>query len=219
MKQKFPDGNDRTPNDPCLILSSTSVARLYEDAKGNPSEGAPTYTTSDVMKFFKEKAKEHNWDSVTFINRQVLLRKNIGPKSDKITREELLRPLTDFEKMHTEELFRQSGRTTRMVQEALRVADTGKNVVIVMKDESMVAHVRNKFVIRANASVISYNHSKGTIDWSKLQATGEHAKSVTFIDHDVIYFNHRELFRAQSRFDEFSIKGDCITIGESDKLS
>lgn len=76
-EQKFPDGNDRTPNDPCVLLSSASVRRLYESEKGSVKDGAPAYTDKDVCNFIAIKAKECNWDKVEFLNKQVLLKKNL----------------------------------------------------------------------------------------------------------------------------------------------
>ena len=56
----FPDGNDRTPNDPCLLLTAASVKRIYESNCGRPEDGHRDYTWEDVKEFFTKKAKENN---------------------------------------------------------------------------------------------------------------------------------------------------------------
>lgn len=77
VEQKFPDGNDRTPNDPCVLLSAASIRRMYEAERGSVRDGAPAYTDDDVRNFITTKAKENNWDDVEFLNSQVLLKKKL----------------------------------------------------------------------------------------------------------------------------------------------
>ena len=75
---QFPNGNDRTPNDPCVLLSAASVRRLYEAEHGSVKDGSKPYTDADVCNFVAIKAKENNWDNVEFMNGQVLLKKKLS---------------------------------------------------------------------------------------------------------------------------------------------
>jgi hypothetical protein len=77
--QKFPDGNDRTPNDPCVLLSAASVKRIYnKDEDVDLSKlGYPIGSQVSINAFIEIAAKQHNWDSFEFINGQVLLKKDL----------------------------------------------------------------------------------------------------------------------------------------------
>lgn len=214
MSRPFPDGNDRTPNDPCLLLSSASAKKLYEDHNGSPVTGYPDFTHQDVIAFICLKAKEWNWDEVEVYSRQIVLKKKMpGPGGLPMTREKLLSSVAKVESLTTEELFRQSGRTARMVEHAMSEAREGRLVVIVMKDEHQVAIVKKTVNGAPGVSVISYNpRTNEMINWKTLQATGIYHEHRTFIDHDVIYFNHKHLFREASKYDSFTVRGDNIVL-------
>jgi hypothetical protein len=76
-EQKFPDGFDRTINDPCVLLSAASVRRLYIDAHGAEKDGYPPITDDNLKRFIEEKSKEMNWGSFEFKGGQVLLTLNL----------------------------------------------------------------------------------------------------------------------------------------------
>jgi hypothetical protein len=71
----FPDSNDRTPNDPCVLLSWASVRRLYEKANGAQEDGGPVITTDAIKVFIHHQAAANDWDVVEFHGKQVLLKK------------------------------------------------------------------------------------------------------------------------------------------------
>lgn len=76
-KAIFPDAFDRTPNDPCVLLSAASVRRLYEAKNGADADGWPEFSWDKAENFIAQQAKQHNWDVVEFHGRQVLLKKNL----------------------------------------------------------------------------------------------------------------------------------------------
>lgn len=134
-----------------------------------------------------------------------------------MNREELFKAgRFDLTKMTTEEIFRQSGRTTRMVNDAIATAKKGSKVVIVMKDLQQVAKVEEIVKGVPNVEVTHYNTiSKNfpvPFDWNTLKGIGKYEKHKVFIDHEVIYFNNRLLMEAASKYDpKFDIVGDTMT--------
>lgn len=131
-----------------------------------------------------------------------------------MNREELIKNYQGLKPvMHTEDYFRQCGRTSRMIADAIQTAKQGHAVVIVTKDVHMERWVREKLGRVTGISVTHYNPRKPELlDWDNLQAMGEYANHKTFIDHDVIYFNNLHLFRAASQYDpKIEVKGDSMT--------
>lgn len=132
-------------------------------------------------------------------------------------REEMFKHLKlDTSKMSTEELFRQTGRTTRMVEAAVYRAREGRLVTIVMKDTAAVQWVLKYIEDMGKVPrirVTHYNQNFEPIfDWATLKGIGVHSEHEMFIDHDVIYFNNRALFEAMSKYDpKVKIEGDTMT--------
>lgn len=131
----------------------------------------------------------------------------------KMTRERMFDCMRlDPSKMTTEELFRQSGRTTRMVKAAVSRAREGVPVVIVMKDWKNADSIRKVLQGEANVAVMAYNPIAPNMKWSPLQAIGQYSDHEVFVDHDVVYFSHRKIFELQSKWDpKFEISGDMMT--------
>lgn len=130
-----------------------------------------------------------------------------------VTREDIIKAIgLDASTMTTEELFRQSGRTTRMVKAALTRAREGVPVVIVMKDWNRVDTIRKVLQGEPNVAVTAYNPIAPNMKWIPLEMIGEYSQHEVFVDHDVVYFNHRKLFELQSKWDpKVDIKGDSMT--------
>lgn len=131
-------------------------------------------------------------------------------------REEIFKHLRlDTNAMSTEELFRQTGRTRRMLAAAVKAANDGRPVVVVMKDMATVASALEIINKHPGVEVTHYNQlSKGpqVFSWSTLKGIGEYAGHEVFIDHDVIYFNNRTLFEAATKYDpKVEIKDDAMT--------
>ena len=75
----FPDANDRTPNDPCVLLSWASVQRLYYGiGNGSLEDGGPVLDKLKLKAFIQRQAAENDWDEVEFLGKQVLLKKTLG---------------------------------------------------------------------------------------------------------------------------------------------
>ena len=69
---KFPDPNDRSFNDPRVIVSSEDVLRLYN--KSNDSE--QQRVTKPVRDWFVNTAKDYGWSDATFTGSQCTLEVN-----------------------------------------------------------------------------------------------------------------------------------------------
>lgn len=133
-----------------------------------------------------------------------------------MNRQELFEAIgTDLSKMSTEELFRQSGRTGRMIDDAVETAQKGHAVVIVMKDTMHVDLVKERVKDVTGITVTHYNPNSANypapFSWATLQGIGKFKEHKVFIDHDVIYFNNRHLFEAATKYDpKFKITGDTM---------
>lgn len=64
----FPDGHDRTPNDPALLISSKSAIKIYEENTGSFYQ-----SYDDVEAWFKERAPENKWTRITRLGHSFLL--------------------------------------------------------------------------------------------------------------------------------------------------
>lgn len=95
-----------------------------------------------------------------------------------------------------EDAFRQTGRTTQMLETAARLARSGTPVLIIMKDEARVDQVLNtaKFYANTMVNVRSHNPKLPLFDWSTLEPiVPEYQGWKVFIDHDVAYAYNRQI--------------------------
>lgn len=67
----FPDPDDRSKNDPCIIVNNKKVLGIYNQA--HPKEEDMQKVTSKVQEWFKEKAEKMKWDDVKFSGGQCIL--------------------------------------------------------------------------------------------------------------------------------------------------
>lgn len=72
----FPDPNDRSPNDPSVIVSPTQVLGIYKQYTGERMERV----TSKVQDWFCEKAETYGWDVARFSGNQCILEVNLTKK-------------------------------------------------------------------------------------------------------------------------------------------
>jgi len=74
MPRRFvmPDPNDRSQNEPAVILSPTQVLGLYNQENSNDKK---TRVVDSVKDAVKTKATLAGWDEVELIGNQMLLRK------------------------------------------------------------------------------------------------------------------------------------------------
>lgn len=65
----FPDPNDRSPNDPSIIVSPNQVRGIYNQYTGDNMERV----TIKVQDWFCGKAKDYGWDDARFSGNQCIL--------------------------------------------------------------------------------------------------------------------------------------------------
>jgi hypothetical protein len=98
---------------------------------------------------------------------------------------------------------RQTGRTTRMMEAAKEACAKGKAVVVVFKDEHHAKIWREQYKDVPGLSVIPMRVTMPELDWKQLKfVKGPYANHETFLDHDVIFVYHKELFRAWAQYDQ-----------------
>ena len=67
----FPDPNDRSKNDPCVIVDNKKVLGIYNQE--HPDEENMQKVTDKVQEWFNEKADELGWDESKFAGGQCIL--------------------------------------------------------------------------------------------------------------------------------------------------
>ena len=67
----FPDPDDRSKNDPCIIVNNKKVLGIYNQA--HPDEENMQKVTPKVQDWFKEKSIELGWDESKFSGGQCIL--------------------------------------------------------------------------------------------------------------------------------------------------
>lgn len=95
--------------------------------------------------------------------------------------------------------LRQSGRITRMIEEANRLADQGDRVCIVMADRQGVRQVityLNPSIKVVPASCVAW------IDWQAMTIDGEDQSTIVLIDHRVIEQQYAKQLEMLHRFDD-----------------
>ena len=65
----FPDPNDRSPNNPSVIVSSTQVLGIYNQSSGEKMKNV----TEKVQTWFCEQAHTYMWDDAKFSGNQCIL--------------------------------------------------------------------------------------------------------------------------------------------------
>jgi hypothetical protein len=67
----FPDPDDRSKNDPCIIVENKRVLGIYNQA--HPDEEDMQKVMPKVQTWFSEKATEKGWDNARFVGGQCIL--------------------------------------------------------------------------------------------------------------------------------------------------
>lgn len=73
-KYVFPDPNDRSKNDPCVIVNNKKVLGLYNQA--HPDEEDMQRVMDKVQEWMTNEAKKLGWDDVKFAGGQCILENN-----------------------------------------------------------------------------------------------------------------------------------------------
>lgn len=67
----FPDPDDRSKNDPCIVVSNKKVLGMYNQA--HPEDENMQKVTDKVQTWIKDAAKEKGWDEIKFAGGQCIL--------------------------------------------------------------------------------------------------------------------------------------------------
>ena len=70
-KYVLPDPNDRSKNDPCIIMENKKVLGLYNQA--HPDEEDMQKVMDKVQDWVTAEAKSNGWDEVKFAGGQCIL--------------------------------------------------------------------------------------------------------------------------------------------------
>ena len=72
----FPDPDDRSKNDPCIIVNNKRVLGIYNQA--HPDEENMQKVTQKVQDWFRDESIANGWDEVSFSGGQCILKNNFG---------------------------------------------------------------------------------------------------------------------------------------------
>lgn len=75
----FPDPNDRSPNEPSVIVSSAQVLGLYNQDSGDANK--MLRVTEKVQTWFEGRARQYQWDETHFSGNQCLLAVKLQPRN------------------------------------------------------------------------------------------------------------------------------------------
>ena len=101
------------------------------------------------------------------------------------------------------EVFRGTGRTTRMLDEAKRMAADGKAVYVIAANELQANELRS---LAGESVKVETAKSAGNFDWEQLRLVGAHPNCVTLIDHYAIESRFARVLEMLHRFDPPSIR-------------
>jgi hypothetical protein len=98
-------------------------------------------------------------------------------------------------------LKRQTGRSTRMMLEAATAATKGEKVVVLFKDELTAKYWRDRFGRIPGMSIEPMKVHMPELDLGKMRLVGDRATHTLFVDHDILYLENKDLFRAWMKYD------------------
>lgn len=93
--------------------------------------------------------------------------------------------------------LRRTGRTTRMIREANRLAGEGKSVWVVFASKRHLDHMRSHLAVGANATYAGDE----SIDWDLMTIIGVDLDSVVLFDHHVIELKYAKQLKMLHMFD------------------
>ena len=104
--------------------------------------------------------------------------------------------------MHPLEHNRQTGRTSRMMLAAANHANSGAKTQVVFKDECAAKVWCDRFGHIPNLTIRSMKRSEvGAINWVEWADLRRLDGIDTFVDHDVLFIEHKAIFKAYAEFD------------------
>lgn len=101
---------------------------------------------------------------------------------------------------------RTSGRTTRMIEHAIRLAKTGWKVYVVLAHRPLCTMWEREVAIRTGDDSLNIQFETedtigDDIDWSRMRLKEFHPNNVLLIDHAVIESKFRNVFRVWQQYD------------------
>jgi hypothetical protein len=99
------------------------------------------------------------------------------------------------------EFKRQTGRTHRMMEAAINFAKTGIPTTVLFKDMHSVETWKAKFGEVEGLELIPMRMHMPEFDRRTMTFRDERAKHKVFIDHDVVYTEHKAILKLWSQFD------------------
>lgn len=95
---------------------------------------------------------------------------------------------------------RQTGRTTRMLAEAVTLAKAGRAVYVVVANEREVERIES--LLPDNLGIqVETEYSLGNLDWESLRLVGAHPNCVVLVDHYAIESKFRQALAMLQRYD------------------
>lgn len=99
------------------------------------------------------------------------------------------------------EELRQTGRTTRLLESAKRIASEGRAVYVVASTQRMVQHMNEMLGATTMGIKIETEHSLGNLDWKTMTLRGAHPNVVVLADHYAIESTFARMLEQLHRFD------------------
>lgn len=103
------------------------------------------------------------------------------------------------------ESLKRTGRTTRMLQEALQLAEQGRAVYVVAVSHPHAAqlqHAIDEAAGRTNHGIKIETAQALGFSWAQLRVPGSHANCVFLIDHAAIEWTFSRVLAELHRFDQ-----------------
>ena len=98
--------------------------------------------------------------------------------------------------------LRATGRTTRLIEEAKRLQEQGKPVVVVVA----TAHQVNEIKIKTGDTIPVLHTQSAEWDWNEMRQYGRSLETEYLIDHYAIEKKYAKVLQALHRFDPPVIK-------------
>lgn len=98
---------------------------------------------------------------------------------------------------------RQSGRTTRLLEEAINLVRAGRAVYVIGADKQHCWHLKNAAGLLAPEVEITFEtpETLSNFDWETFRLRGAHPNCIVLVDHFTIETHFSRLIEMLHRFD------------------
>lgn len=99
--------------------------------------------------------------------------------------------------------MRKTGRTTRMLEEAKRLAESGRAVYVIAANDSHARQLERQAGNEYLRLGVKFESpaSVGNFDWKELRLLGAHSNCVVLVDHHAIESHFARMLEMLHRFD------------------